>query len=78
MAMVKSMFAVVVTMTAVCATGENFVPPPPKPLTVIHTEPQKPTSESNAKLDANVAVPVVDESLKRRATYRDKKQHDHY
>ena len=74
MAMVKSMFAVVVTMTAVCATGENFVPPPPKPLTVIHTEPQKPTSESNAKLDSNVAAPVVDESLKRRAKSRDKKQ----
>ena len=70
----KSLFAGMLVMVAGCVTGEDFVPPPPKPLTVIHTEPQKPTSESNAKSDASAVAPVVDEAPKRRAKARDKKQ----
>lgn len=70
----KSLFAGMLVMVAGCVTGEDFVPPPPKPLTVIHTEPQKQTSESNAKPDASVVAPVVDEAPKRRAKGRDKKQ----
>ena len=70
----KSLFAGMLAMSAGCVTGEDFVPPPPKPLTVIRTEPQKPTSESNAKLDANVVAPVVDKAPKRSSNGRDKKQ----
>ena len=70
----KSLFAGMLAMSAGCVTGEDFVPPPPKPLTVIRTEPQKPTSESNAKLDANVVAPVVDKAPKRSSKGRDKKQ----
>lgn len=70
----KSLFAGMLVMVAWCVTGEDFVPPSPKPLTVIHTEPQKQTSESNAKPDASVVAPVVDEAPKRRAKARDKKE----
>jgi hypothetical protein len=70
----KPLFTGMLAILAGCATGEDFVPPPPKPLTVIHTEPQKPTSESNAKPDASAVAPVVDEAPKRRAKARDKKQ----
>ena len=70
----KSLFAGVLAMSVGCVTGEDFVPPPAKPMTVIHHEPQKPTSESNAKPDASVVAPVVDEAPKRIVKARDEKQ----
>lgn len=70
----KSLFAGVLAMSVGCVTGEDFVLPPSKPLTVTHTEPQKPTSESNAKPDASVVAPVVDEAPKRIVKARDEKQ----
>ena len=59
-------------MLAGCATGEDFVPPPPKPLTVTHAEPQKAASEDKVKpVVTGDPATVVDEAPKRRAKARE-------
>ena len=74
MTMVRIMSAVALVIAAGCATGEDFVPPPPKPLTDIHTEPQMPASESNARpVATETTETVVDKTPKRRAKARDEK-----
>lgn len=72
-AIAKSLFVGMLAMSAGCATGEAFVPPPPKPLTVIHTESQKTTTESDAKPLATRTVATA-EAPKRSAKAREKKQ----
>ena len=71
----KILFVGMLAMLAGCATGEDFVPPPPKPLTVTHAEPQKAASEDKVKpVVTGDPATVVDEAPKRRAKARDKKQ----
>ena len=73
--MAKSAFAAVLAMAAGCATGEDFVPPPAKPMTVIRNEPQKPAQGVNARPVAIKPVaPVANETSNRRAKNRDGKQ----
>ena len=63
--MTKSVFVAVLVMVLGCATAEDFVPPPAKPMTVIHNEPQKPALEVNEKPVAiKPATAVANETSK--------------
>ena len=65
MTIAKFAFVAVLVMVTGCATSEDFVPPPAKPMTVIHNEPQMPVLEVNEKPVAiKPAAAVANETSK--------------
>ena len=58
--MIRSMFVAVLAASAGCASSGDCAPPPPKPITVVHNEPQKPAQPVIAEPVAPRPAPPIE------------------